>query len=252
MPRAELVLAARAPRGDFPGPPSGRIALHERPQVAAIGNDRLIATGFRGVAEVIAELLEAAGRQIESDCLAARAAIDRAALLIRVELDRSGDPGAACGLAGWQVRRVKAFVDANLGQAIRIRDLSEVTRRSPTHFCRAFKLTFDISPHAYVVRRRLDHAVRLMLATDAPLCEIALACGFSDQAHLSKLFRQRAGQSPAAWRRERRATGRSVDDAGHSYPSEGPVHLIEHPYDLLGSPSRPPPPADRDDRSLFD
>jgi len=44
-----------------------------------------------------------------------------------------------------------------------------------------------------------------MLTTDAPLSDIALRCGFSDQAHLCKHFRQAAGQTPAAWRRARRA-----------------------------------------------
>jgi AraC-like DNA-binding protein len=50
-----------------------------------------------------------------------------------------------------------------------------------------------------------------MLSTDAPLSEIALACGFTDQAHLSNLFRRRVGVSPAIWRREHRdSNGRAI------------------------------------------
>jgi AraC-like DNA-binding protein len=52
----------------------------------------------------------------------------------------------------------------------------------------------------------VDLAAECMLNTDAPLSEIALRCGLADQAHLCKVFRQFTGQTPAAWRRVRRAS----------------------------------------------
>jgi AraC family transcriptional regulator len=107
------------------------------------------------------------------------------------------------GLAGWQIARVRAFIDKNLHRTIHTQDLSIVARRSPAHFSRSFKLTFGEPPHAYVVRRRLETACHLMITSSASLSEIALSVGFSDQAHLCKLFRQAFGQSPASWRRER-------------------------------------------------
>lgn len=173
------------------------------------GHDSGCPTGFGGLAEILADLLDVAELQVETDRDAAKAAIARASSLLRVEIDRYAYGGArdpkTGGLAGWQIQRVRAFIDDHLDQTIRIRDLSAIAQRSVTYFCRAFKHTFGLSPHAYLIRRRLDHAGRLMLATDTPLSEIALSCGFTDQAHLSKMFRQSAGQSPAAWRRERRA-----------------------------------------------
>jgi AraC-like DNA-binding protein len=80
-------------------------------------------------------------------------------------------------------------------------------RRSPAHFSRKFKLTVGESPHAYVMRRRLERACHLTMTTVASLSDIALSVGHSDQAHLCRLFRQAFGQSPANWRRdfERRA-----------------------------------------------
>jgi transcriptional regulator GlxA family with amidase domain len=48
-------------------------------------------------------------------------------------------------------------------------------------------------------------ATQHMLQTDAPLSDIALRCGFVDQAHLCKHFRKVTGETPAAWRRARRA-----------------------------------------------
>jgi AraC family transcriptional regulator len=98
---------------------------------------------------------------------------------------------------------VRAFIDKNLHRTICTRDLSAVARRSPAHFSRSFKLTFGETPHTYVVKRRLEKACLLMVTSSASLSEIALCAGFSDQAHLCKLFRQAFGQSPANWRRER-------------------------------------------------
>jgi AraC-like DNA-binding protein len=83
--------------------------------------------------------------------------------------------------------------------------MSGIVQRSEAHFARAFKKTFGLSPHAYVLQRRLEQASHLMLVSDNSLCDIALACGMTDQAHLCKIFRQMTGQTPAAWRRERRA-----------------------------------------------
>ena len=160
------------------------------------------------LADSLAQLLESARRDIDDDHVAAKASIARAAILLKVELERmttaavqEAGPGQ---LAGWQVHRLRAYIDDHLDGTIHITDLARVARRSAAYFCRAFKRTFGETPHAYVVRRRLRRAQHLMLTTDLALSEIALSCGFTDQAHLCRLFRQTYGQSPAVWRRERR------------------------------------------------
>jgi AraC-like DNA-binding protein len=111
---------------------------------------------------------------------------------------------AGRGLLLWQARRVREYIDAHIATRILISDLSEVVQRSDSHFARAFKQTFGLAPHAYLVRRRVEFAGHLMCVSHASLSDIALACGFTDQAHLCRLFRQCMGQSPGAWRRERR------------------------------------------------
>ncbi|MDB5445230.1 MAG: AraC family transcriptional regulator [Phenylobacterium sp.] len=160
------------------------------------------------LADSLAQLLESARRDLDDDHEAAKASIARATILLKVELERrttavlqEAGPGQ---LAGWQVHRLRAFIDDHLDKTIHITDLARVARRSAAYFCRAFKRTFGETPHAYVVRRRLHRARHLMLTTDLALSEIALSCGFTDQAHLCRLFRQTHGQSPAVWRRERR------------------------------------------------
>ena len=106
-------------------------------------------------------------------------------------------------LHDWQVRRVCAYIDARFGTRIRVCDLSAITKRNTRHFARAFKQTFGETPRAYLVRRRVELASQMILRSDAPLSEVALTCGFSDQAHLSKRFRQYIGHTPGAWRRKR-------------------------------------------------
>ena len=159
---------------------------------------------FNLVASSLAMLLETARRELERDRDAARVSLATASHILQAEIERySGANGSTRGgLAAWQILRVRAYIDSNLHRTIHIRDLSVIARRSPAHFSRKFKLAVGESPHAYVVKRRLEKACHLMMTSAASLSEIALSVGFSDQAHLCRLFRQAFGQSPANWRRE--------------------------------------------------
>ena len=163
------------------------------------------------LADSLVQLLECARRNLEADREAARASLARASCLLQIEVERRTVGGAERApqgsLAGWQVKRVKAHIDAHLEEPLHVRELADVAQRSSSYFCRAFKRAIGRTPHAYIVGRRLDRAGKLMLTSDSALSEIAIACGFSDQAHLCKAFRARHGQSPAAWRRERRDLG---------------------------------------------
>jgi AraC-like DNA-binding protein len=164
---------------------------------------------FGYLANSLAQLLETARREFERDSEAAKASLVTASHILQAEIERcSGANGSTRGgLAVWQVVRVRAYVDSNLHRTIHIRDLSAVVRQSPAHFSRKFKLALGDSPHAYVVRRRLERACHLMMTSAKALSEIALSVGFSDQAHLCRLFRQAFGQSPANWRRDLEPTG---------------------------------------------
>jgi AraC family transcriptional regulator len=160
---------------------------------------------FGYLAVSLAQLLETAKRELEHDREAAKASLVTASSILQSEIERRSRPkGSKSGaLAGWQIARVRAFIEANLHRTIHTRDISAVARRSRAHFARSFKQAFGEPPHAYVVRRRLERACHLMITSAASLSEIALSVGFSDQAHLCKLFKQAFGQSPSSWRRER-------------------------------------------------
>ena len=180
----------------------------ERSQTTAM-NYSPVGVQFGYLANSLAQLVDTARRELERDREAAKASLATASSILQAEIERSsganGSPRG--GLAAWQILRVRAYIDSNLHRTIHIRDLSAVARRSPAHFSRKFKLAVGESPHAYVVRRRLERACHLMMTSAEALSEIALSAGFSDQAHLCRLFRQAFGQSPANWRRERGIPG---------------------------------------------
>jgi AraC family transcriptional regulator len=105
------------------------------------------------------------------------------------------------GLASWQTRKVKEFIDASLDSKIRLGDCASKARLSTSYFSHAFKATFGTTVSRYIRCRRVERAQRLMLLSNEPLSQIALACGFADQAHYCRVFRDIVGLSPHAWRR---------------------------------------------------
>jgi AraC family transcriptional regulator len=151
---------------------------------------------------ILAAMLEDAANSIDRDI---GFALDRIVAVRDMLLGRQSkavpQPESG-GLAPWQARQVAAYVDAHLDATISNDDLAAVARLSTGHFCRAFRQTFGTTPHAFVMQRRVDNASTMMMRSSEPLAIIAAACGFTDQAHLSRLFRRLKGDSPATWRRQ--------------------------------------------------
>jgi len=152
-------------------------------------------------------LLAEAGRALPSNRDNARKYILRASALLQAESDfreHNADCKAGLGkgrLAPWQVTRVRRFIDANLSNKIGPPDFADLTRLSISHFARAFRATVGETPHGYLIRCRVERVKELMLETDLPLAQIALDCGLTDQAHMTRLFSRVVGVSPGAWRR---------------------------------------------------
>ena len=185
----------------------------ERSENTALASSTASEPQFDCLANSLVQLLETAKRDLEHDGQAAKALLAKASSILQSEIDRrsgANDSGTG-GLAGWQIARVRAFIDKNLHGTIHIRDLSAVVRRSAAHFARSFKHSFGEPPHAYVMRRRFEKACHLMIASSKFLSQIALSVGFSDQSHFCKRFKQALGQSPSNWRRERELFGTPLE-----------------------------------------
>lgn len=113
----------------------------------------------------------------------------------------AAERAAKGGLAGWQLRRVTDHIKCYIDMPLTTDMLAASIHVSTGHFCRAFKTAMGETPHNHVIRQRLRHAQTLMLRTDETLSQIAFACGLTDQAHLTRLFRRTVGTTPMVWRR---------------------------------------------------
>ena len=168
--------------------------------------------------DALARLLATANGALDTDLRAAKSCIQRAAALLGINLsaERSGAAGYSYlqgGLAPWQAKRIRAYIEDQLDSSIRATDLAEVVQLSTSHFFRAFRKSFGAPPITYIMHRRIRRAQELMLASQAPLSQVALECGMCDQAHLCRCFRRIVGISPGVWRRQfpvGQATGGSV------------------------------------------
>jgi AraC family transcriptional regulator len=172
--------------------------------------------GSREWLQRVIALLDAAVGELNRD-RSAKDTILQAASLLRERTNSQAAAGAtneAGRLLVWQARKVREYVDGHIAGPIRVADLCALVRRSEGHFSRAFKHTFGTSPHAFVIHRRVQLAAQYMLETDSYLSDIALRCGFTDQAHMCRHFRQATGETPAAWKRARR-----MQDFRHGAPS---------------------------------
>jgi AraC family transcriptional regulator len=106
------------------------------------------------------------------------------------------------GLAPWQKRRLIELIDSNLDGELRLSCLAEECGLSVSHFSRSFKHSFGLPVHRYVIARKVERAKFLLRCSSAPLSEIGLECGFTDQAAFSRTFRAIVGTSPKKWLNE--------------------------------------------------
>jgi AraC family transcriptional regulator len=102
-----------------------------------------------------------------------------------------------------ELKRVFQFIDANIDKTLSLADMAVASGLSIDRFRRDFKASTQMSPHQYVIRRRVDRAREMLISSRSPrLSDIALACGFADQSHLSTTFRRVLGISPARFARQ--------------------------------------------------
>lgn len=154
------------------------------------------------ISEVLEQLVKEAAHALDRDRDTARACLRRVATLLQTQAaGERGDQVSPGMLAPWQVRRMTAYIERRLDGEILLSALAAECRLSPSHFSRAFKNSFRLPPHSYVLARRIARAQHHMLTGDEPLTRIALMCGFADQAHFCRVFRRLVGKSPTQWRR---------------------------------------------------
>ncbi len=99
-----------------------------------------------------------------------------------------------------QMRRIHEFLENNLVTNFLFVDLANAAGLSRTAFFARFVRTMNMTPHQYLQRLRVDKAKEMLTETNMSLAEIASVSGFSDQSHLTRLFKRHIGTTPARFR----------------------------------------------------
>jgi AraC family transcriptional regulator len=104
-------------------------------------------------------------------------------------------------LAKWQENRAKEYMRSNLAQSLSLEQIAQECGLSRAHFARNFKNTTGVPVHEWLQRLRIEQAKLLLVKRDQTLAQIALSCGFADQSHFTRVFRNVVGMAPGMWRR---------------------------------------------------
>jgi AraC-like DNA-binding protein len=108
------------------------------------------------------------------------------------------------GLPPRILRRIEEYIDAHLDSPLNVDDLAASAGISISHFSRCFRISLGLTPHSYVMHRRLVRAQDLLTRTDMSLSDVALSTGFSDQSHFSRRFHEFMGLPPRSFRLQNR------------------------------------------------
>ncbi|KRR22580.1 hypothetical protein CQ13_28645 [Bradyrhizobium retamae] len=108
-------------------------------------------------------------------------------------------------LPKWRLRLVEDYIDRHLHWSIGLADLAKAAGLSRMHFAALFRAATGYRPREYLLQKRVERAKALLGNSDMPLAEIALAVGFSTQAHFSTVFKRMAASTPARWRADYRS-----------------------------------------------
>jgi AraC family transcriptional regulator len=108
------------------------------------------------------------------------------------------------GLSTVAKRRALELMDAKLDSNLSVEFLASEVELSPAHFARAFRETFGLPPHRYLLHLRLERARRMLDGENAVLADVAQRSGFADQAHFTRFFKREYGVTPGIVLRSRR------------------------------------------------
>jgi AraC family transcriptional regulator len=105
------------------------------------------------------------------------------------------------GLAPWQERRATEILRANIKRGVALKEVARECGLSVGYFSHAFRRTLGVAPYKWLIEQRVVLSKEKMRDDGLSLSDVAIECGFSDQSHLTRAFRQAVGVSPGAWRR---------------------------------------------------
>jgi AraC-like DNA-binding protein len=108
------------------------------------------------------------------------------------------------GLPALRLKRVLAFIDANLDKNISLAELARTVKMSVYYFATLFKRSTGHSPHRYILHRRVTRARHLLRDTQLSVLQVSLDLGFEHQNNFARAFRRVTGVTPTHFRRSHR------------------------------------------------
>ncbi|MCG5075608.1 helix-turn-helix transcriptional regulator [Paraburkholderia tagetis] len=98
-----------------------------------------------------------------------------------------------------RLARAAEFIDGNYTRTLKLEEICAAADLSPSYLIRAFREQYGMTPHAYVVNRRIEFC-RAQLRRGHAIADVAAEAGFADQAHLQRAFRQFVAATPGQYR----------------------------------------------------
>ncbi|BAY62796.1 putative transcriptional regulator [Calothrix brevissima NIES-22] len=105
------------------------------------------------------------------------------------------------GLSRQKLRQVTEYIQEHLAENLSLSEIANELGMSQYYFCHLFKRSTGISPHQYLIRQRIEQAKHLLRQPGRTITSVALDCGFANQSHFAKYFRQYTGMNPKQFRK---------------------------------------------------
>ena len=104
------------------------------------------------------------------------------------------------GLAPFKLKQILDLIGDSFTEEVSTSQLANYLHMSQFHFTREFKKSVGVTPYHYIMQQRVKMAKRVLKQQDASIAEVAVECGFSNQSHLGRVFKQHTGTTPKRFR----------------------------------------------------
>ncbi|EPJ84723.1 transcriptional activator [Pseudomonas sp. CFII64] len=150
---------------------------------------------------------EALSEEPGSDLFSQSLEIQLCIHLMRKYIKCDGQDETVSRISRARLDTLQRYIMTHLSGTISVKDMAAIVDLSPSHFVRLFATVFGVSPHQYVQAQRLKRAERLLSTLhNVPLKAVAMDCGFADQSHMTRLFKEKLSMTPKEYR-EKNALG---------------------------------------------
>ena len=107
-------------------------------------------------------------------------------------------------LKDFYIQEAVNYIEQNYQRNLTVEEVADACRLNRSYFSKLFKENVGCPPQEFVIRVRLAKAAELMCSSNAPISEIAVRCGYSNQFHFSRAFKKHYGIPPQKWRAQNR------------------------------------------------